>query len=212
MSKYIDADRLNAEITGLCANANFYQQKAIEESNREDFISSGGEIFAYAKVLAIISSLQQDLPEVDLEKEIEKYCRIYYNCNYPDQIQNGRCSPVMPHIVEAARHFYRLGLKARKALPERFNLQPKQNDMITPNKEFFQWIYDRLVNVHNEDPNVDYMISFKERIEELSFNEPSWKPSKEQVEAIKHAYNSFPNDCPTKSNLKLLYFDLKKLI
>ena len=89
--------------------------------------------------------------------------------------------------------------------------QPKQNDVITPNKEFFQWIYDRLVNVHNEDPNVDYMISFKKRIEELSFNEPSWKPSEEQIKAVEHAYNSFPNDCPTKSNLRHLFFDLKKL-
>lgn len=45
--------------------------------------------------------------------------------------------------------------------------QPKQkvNNIITPNKEFFQWIYDRLVNVHKENPNVDYMISFKRRIE-----------------------------------------------
>lgn len=56
-------------------------------------------------------------PKVDLEEEIKKYCRNYYNCNYPDQIQNGRCSPVMPHIVEAARHFAEWGaihLNARK--------------------------------------------------------------------------------------------------
>ena len=60
------------------------------------------------------SHAKQEQPEVDLEKEIEKYCRSYYNCNYPDQIQNDRCSPIMPHIVEAARHFYALGLNARK--------------------------------------------------------------------------------------------------
>ena len=56
-------------------------------------------------------------PELDLEEEIKKYCRNYYNCNYPDQIQNGRCSPVMTHIVEAARHFAEWGaihLNARK--------------------------------------------------------------------------------------------------
>lgn len=61
--------------------------------------------------------LKQEQPEVDLEEEIKKYCRNYYNCNYPDQIQNGRCSPVMPHIVEAARHFAEWGaihLNARK--------------------------------------------------------------------------------------------------
>lgn len=58
--------------------------------------------------------------------------------------------------------------------------------MITPNKEFFQWIYNRLVYVHNENPNVDYMISFKERIRELSFDEHHWKPSVEQMQALKY--------------------------
>ena len=38
---------------------------------------------------------------------------------------------------------------------------------ITPNPEFFQWIYDRLVHVHNENPNVDFMLSLKERIEDM---------------------------------------------
>ena len=39
-----------------------------------------------------------------------------------------------------------------------------------------------------------------------------WKPSDEQMQAVKHAYNSFPNDCLTKSNLRLLYHDLEKLM
>ena len=40
-----------------------------------------------------------------------------------------------------------------------------------PHKEFFQWIYDRLVHVHKENPDVDYMRSFKERLNNLSFGE-----------------------------------------
>ena len=40
----------------------------------------------------------------------------------------------------------------------------------------------------------------------------TWKPTEEQIIAVEHAYNSFPNDCPTKTNLRHLYFDLKKLI
>jgi hypothetical protein len=56
--------------------------------------------------------------------------------------------------------------------------------MITPNKKFFQWIYNRLVYVHKENPNVDYMISFKKRIDELAFDEPSWKPSEEQMDKL----------------------------
>jgi hypothetical protein len=30
-----------------------------------------------------------------------------------------------------------------------------------------QWIYDRMVNVHGENENYDYMIKFKEIIEQL---------------------------------------------
>ena len=63
---------------------------------------------------------------------------------------------------------------------------------ITPNKKFFQWIYDRLVNVHNEDPNVDYMMSFKERINNLSFEDKHhWKPSEEQMKAFKDYIEDF---------------------
>ena len=81
--------------------------------------------------------------------------------------------------------------------------QPKQNvnDMITPNKEFFQWIYNRLVDVHNENPNVDYMISFKKRIEELSFDKPSWKPSEEQKEALEYVIRDYREDsCNATAN------------
>lgn len=42
---------------------------------------------------------------------------------------------------------------------------------ITPNKEFFNWIYNRLVYVHGENPNYDYMRSLKERIDDLFGNE-----------------------------------------
>ena len=29
------------------------------------------------------------------------------------------------------------------------------------NKDFLKWIYDRMVNIHNENPNLDYMHKFK---------------------------------------------------
>ena len=71
-----------------------------------------------------------------------------------------------------------------KSLPERFNLQSKQeqNDYITPHKEFFKFIYDRLINVHKENPNVDYMRSFKERLNNLSFGEKQeWSEEDEEM-------------------------------
>ena len=38
---------------------------------------------------------------------------------------------------------------------------------ITPHREFFNWIYDRLVSLYGENPNIDYMLSLKERIDDL---------------------------------------------
>ena len=83
------------------------------------------------------------------------------------------------------------GLPSLAASLKSLRPQPKaeKSDYITPHKEFFRWIYDRLINVHKEDPNVDYMISFKQRIEELPLNEPQWKPSKEQMEDEKQNYS-----------------------
>ena len=87
-----------------------------------------------------------------------------------------------------------------KSLPERFVLQPKQkqNDYITPHKEFFKFIYDRLINVHKENPNVDYMRSFKERLNNLSFGEKQeWS---EEDERIRKAILGFLN--PDKGGTK----------
>lgn len=53
--------------------------------------------------------------------------------------------------------------------------KPIKKDHITPNEEFFQWIYDRLVFVHKENPNVDYMRSLKERIEEIGKEQKPWR-------------------------------------
>lgn len=71
--------------------------------------------------------------------------------------------------------------------------QPKEEgcDYITPNKKFFQWIYDRLVYVHKENPNVDYMMSFKKRIDNLVFDQYHWKPTEEQMEAFKGYIEDF---------------------
>ena len=40
-------------------------------------------------------------------------------------------------------------------------------DNITPNRAFFMWIYNRLKYVHHENPDVDYMRSLLERIDDL---------------------------------------------
>lgn len=38
---------------------------------------------------------------------------------------------------------------------------------VTPHKEFFNFIYERLIHKYGENPNVDYMQSLKDRIDDL---------------------------------------------
>lgn len=48
---------------------------------------------------------------------------------------------------------------------------------VTTNQEglnHLQWIFDRMVNVHNENPNYDYMIKFKDIITEIEHLEKSY--------------------------------------
>lgn len=78
---------------------------------------------------------------------------------------------------------------------------------ITPNKDFFRWIYDRLIYVHNENPNVDYMRSFKERIESESFmlsDEPCWRPSREQIRDMEHAISVLYDWCENVSAINAI--------
>ena len=76
----------------------------------------------------------------------------------------------------------------------------------TPHRKFFQFIYDRLLNVHGEDERTDYMLSLKERIEDL-FKEEEPKP------AIKVTYNTFvghQNVCAFLDRISLRGWDLTK--
>lgn len=42
------------------------------------------------------------------------------------------------------------------------------------NQEHLKWIYDRLILVHNENPNVDYMVRFRKIIDDTgAVSEPS---------------------------------------
>ena len=86
--KYIDADKLIAEI-----------EKRQEYLGDHNFHSMASE---YDWLLGIVESLQQEQPEVDLEKEIEEYCG------------DRNVRPVPDLMEQVARHFYELGLNAKK--------------------------------------------------------------------------------------------------
>ena len=93
MSKYIDADKLITEINRrmnenceLAEKTPMFAQRAVEDYG----------------ILAFIEALQQEQPEVDLEKEAVSFC-----------FDNGiNISPGQAKNI--VRHFYELGLKARK--------------------------------------------------------------------------------------------------
>lgn len=95
MSKYIDADKLIAEI-----------ERRIEETKSmtptfDQFIS--GQISAFKGALKIVKSLQQDQPE-ELEKEIDRELDTRWKGEYLSTSK----------FRESARHFFELGRNARK--------------------------------------------------------------------------------------------------
>lgn len=98
--KYIDAEKLKAEI----------KRRVFEDYNSQvpelDEIAQG----ALAGLLPFIDSLQQEQPEVDLEKETKSW--ILNECGPSD------FSPFADHwcaddIMATARHFYELGKNSK---------------------------------------------------------------------------------------------------
>ena len=119
MTKYIDADHLIDKILQLQKE---YAQTEVKEDNKAMRAVLGGQCFTLMEVVKIIQSLQQERPEVDLEKEIKNgidnlpnlYCYMedLFNGNeeegvypIPEKVKN--------ELFEFAKHFYELGLKAK---------------------------------------------------------------------------------------------------
>ena len=104
MGKYIDANRLCAEI------------EKTYKSEIQPWLSGVSATSAiYDYVLPLIDSLQQEQPEADLEKEIEEYFEGWTDS--PDYSQainaEGECVST-DEIIEIVRQFFNLGLNARK--------------------------------------------------------------------------------------------------
>lgn len=102
--KYIDADRLKAEIERRRLSNRYIDTEGYE-----------------SELLEIINELQQEQPEVDLKKEIE---RTYYDGSVTDTSD-------MDHVdyENIARHFYELGRQS--ILQDFYNGKCKPVDKIT---------------------------------------------------------------------------------
>lgn len=101
MSKYIDAERLKAEIEKRLKNVRDYMRGVGMKYKGPKYFKAQGKESAYDALLNIVTSLQLEQPEVNLEAEINAW-------------YNTMGIPVSSDALkETARHFYELG-KARK--------------------------------------------------------------------------------------------------
>lgn len=110
--KYIDAERLSAEIERRLDELNpktgMFGDRPLRAVNPKTFPRES----ELEKVLYLIESLQQDKPDVDLEKEIRS---VWEKCNPVDEGMG--VESVYMHIEAfdiIVRHFYELGNIARK--------------------------------------------------------------------------------------------------
>lgn len=99
--KYIDVDLLLKEI----------EKKSHEEQGFSSEDSEYGYRSCARDLLAFINSLQQEQPEVDLEKEIERFLNSEESTSHTNA---GGYDVAFKDSVKIARHFYELGFNARK--------------------------------------------------------------------------------------------------
>ena len=99
--KYIDAEKLKAEIRII--------QQSVERRdvrfNQIEKIRTGSMVEVCKCILNSIDSLQQEQPEVDLEKEYKEYVE-------DDPVFSKLTNRNVGLVI--ARHFYELGLNSRK--------------------------------------------------------------------------------------------------
>ena len=103
MGKYIDSEKLIAEIDKILAKAEKDEKKAFHKIDVNGHLIAVTETAICVSVKKIIASLQQEQPEVDIKKELHAYI-----CS--DEYMNTR----EDGSLLIARHFYELGKNARK--------------------------------------------------------------------------------------------------
>ena len=107
--KYILTEKLKAEIEKRQEVRQDIRDSASWENEywpESDFCTRDDEDDA---ILSIIISLQQEQPEVDFEKELD---RIWFDNKLGNYFDNDALD--YAHIKTLCKHFYELGLNARK--------------------------------------------------------------------------------------------------
>lgn len=102
--KYIDAEKLIAEIERRIAA---YQKNFDKADNKIAKLSTDGRIAGLKGILPFITSLQQEMPEVDFETEYAKFT------NDPDELEYA--FPIdLADYKDFAYHFFELGRLSNK--------------------------------------------------------------------------------------------------
>lgn len=112
MRKFIEADKLIAEINGIIAGVKV--KKHPDEFGSIEQCLAAAEIEALNLTLDCIKELQQEQPEVDIAKEIEEYFKGWFVDEDLGLVKSDSWSCIVKDVKEVARHFYELGLKAKK--------------------------------------------------------------------------------------------------
>ena len=115
MNKYIDAEKLKAHIEAIMEILWDRLPDADKEHPTDIELRDLGMYMALEGLVDDLDSLQQEQQEVDLEKEVRTYCGSSFKFNY-DEFNDSFYSHAFEFddVVELARHFYELGLNARK--------------------------------------------------------------------------------------------------
>lgn len=106
--KYIDADKLIAEIE--FAKSVYDNPKRVIHGVADAFRQDGRAAMC-DDILKKIASLQQEQPDVDLEKEITPYFVEHLLCEFGVQSISDMDGE---NLAEFARHFYELGRLSNK--------------------------------------------------------------------------------------------------
>lgn len=102
MKKHIDADKLKVEIRK-------HLIPTVHDRSYDEW--EDGKDSGLRTALDIIDSLQQEQPEVDLEEEIDRFLKSEESTTYENA---GSYKVAVKDPKKIARHFYELGLNARK--------------------------------------------------------------------------------------------------
>ena len=109
--KYIDAEQIRAEIERLKECSVSAKMEWIDEGYNQNAFAEDCRIASFDKLLAFLDTLPEQ-PEVDLEKELDQWRHEHF-AGERDGHYSGEYLKRSSQL-DIARHFYELGLNARK--------------------------------------------------------------------------------------------------